>query len=234
MVEDIGIEPGTAADLEGIAAIYHHYVGATAHSFETDLKPLEWWEEWFATFSARGRHRLVVARAEGGILGYASSDQYRPRPAYAPSVTTSVYVAPTHVGLGIGSLVYGRLFAALEDEDVHRAYAAIAMPNPASVRLHERFGFHQVGYFTEQGRKFERYWDVAWFERASGAWLGPGRSAPSIDSGPPCRPPSCSGPSGATRARARRSITSPTGWTSWSATRAGTTRATRSSPRGGC
>ena len=52
--------------------------------------------------------------------------------------------------------------------------------------------------------------------------------------GAPCRPPSCSGPSGATRARARRSTTSPTGWTSWSATRAGTTRATRSSPRGGC
>ena len=40
------------------------------------------------------------------------------------------------------------------------------MPNPASVRLHERSGFRRAGYFTAQGRKFGRYWDVGWFERA--------------------------------------------------------------------
>ena len=50
-------------------------------------------------------------------------------------------------------------------EDVHRAYAGIVVPNPASVRLHEAFGFRHVGPFTEQGRKFGRYWDVAWYER---------------------------------------------------------------------
>ena len=50
-------------------------------------------------------------------------------------------------------------------EDIHRAYAGITMPNDASVALHTKFGFRQAGYFTEQGRKFERYWDVAWFEK---------------------------------------------------------------------
>ena len=66
---------------------------------------------------------------------------------------------------GVGSALYGALLSELEREDVHRAYAGIAMPNPASVRLHERCGFRRAGYFTEQGRKFGRYWDVAWFER---------------------------------------------------------------------
>ena len=58
---------------------------------------------------------------------------------------------------------------ALEGEDVHRAYAGIALPNPASVGLHERFGFKRVGHFTEQGRKFGRYWDVAWYEKPLGS-----------------------------------------------------------------
>jgi phosphinothricin acetyltransferase len=62
--------------------------------------------------------------------------------------------------------VYEMLLAELEREDVHRAYAGIGMPNPASVRLHERCGYRRAGYYTEQGRKFGRYWDVAWYERA--------------------------------------------------------------------
>jgi phosphinothricin acetyltransferase len=53
----------------------------------------------------------------------------------------------------------------LEGEDVHRAYAGIALPNPASISLHEKFGFKRAALFTEQGRKFGRYWDVAWYEK---------------------------------------------------------------------
>ena len=91
---------------------------------------------------------------------------YRPRAAYEPSVETSVYVAPSHIGQGLGSVLYRALLAQLEHEDVHRAYAGIAMPNLASVRLHERCGYRRAGYYTEQGRKLGRYWDVAWYERA--------------------------------------------------------------------
>ena len=65
-----------------------------------------------------------------------------------------MYISPTHLGRGVGSALYGALLFELEREDVHRAYAGIAMPNPASVRLHERCGFRRAGYFTEQGRKF--------------------------------------------------------------------------------
>lgn len=99
------------------------------------------------------------------ILGYATSSAFRPKPAYATSVEVTVYLAPHARGRGVGTLLYKALFEALADEDVHRAYAGIAQPNEASARLHERFGFRHVGTYREVGRKFGRYWDVAWFEK---------------------------------------------------------------------
>jgi phosphinothricin acetyltransferase len=109
------------------------------------------------------------------VIGYASSSRFRTKAAYDTSVETSVYLAPDAVGRGVGSLLYEKLFKALEGEDAHRAYAGIALPNPASIGLHERFGFKRAGHFTEQGRKFGRYWDVAWYEKP----LGPESSAAS-------------------------------------------------------
>ena len=164
--EQILIAPGSSADLEAISGIYDHYVRTTAISFDLEPPTTEWRREWFARFDDRGRHRLLVARDNEEAIAYAASVPYRPRAAYAPSVETSVYVAPSHLGRGVGSALYRALLSELERQDVHRAYAGIAMPNPASVRLHERCGFRQAGYFTEQGRKFGRYWDVAWFERS--------------------------------------------------------------------
>ena len=158
------IAPATTDDLPEIADIYHHYVLSSAHTFDLEPKPATWWREWYSQFEERGRHRLFVAHEDAELRGYALSEPYRPRPAYDPCVTTSVYVSDDHTGRGIGSALYRHLISAIAGEDVHRACAAIAMPNPASVRLHERHGFRQVGYFSEQGRKFGRYWDVAWFE----------------------------------------------------------------------
>jgi phosphinothricin acetyltransferase len=99
------------------------------------------------------------------VLGFATSSQLFPRRAYETSVTTSVYCDPDATGRGVGSALYDSLFASIAGEDIHRAYAGITMPNDASVALHEKFGFRQAGYYREQGRKFERYWDVAWFEK---------------------------------------------------------------------
>jgi phosphinothricin acetyltransferase len=99
------------------------------------------------------------------ILGYATSSPYRAKPAYSTSVEVTIYLAPDAGGRGIGTLLYKALFADLATEDVHRAYAGIAQPNEASTRLHERFGFRPVGTYQEVGRKFGRYWDVAWYEK---------------------------------------------------------------------
>ncbi|MEU6230036.1 N-acetyltransferase family protein, partial [Streptomyces sp. NPDC047042] len=93
------------------------------------------------------------------------SGPFRAKPAYGTTVEVTVYLAPDAGGRGIGTLLYKALFEALAGEDVHRALAGIVTPNEASVRLHERFGFRYVGTYREVGRKFGRYWDVAWYEK---------------------------------------------------------------------
>jgi phosphinothricin acetyltransferase len=160
------IAPGRLEDLEAIAGIYTHYVRCSHATFELEARSDEVVRGWFEGFGERGPHRLFVARDGERVLGYASSSTFRPRAAYAPTVETSVYLDPDATGRGVGTALLGTLLAQLETEDVHRACAGVALPNPASVRLHERFGYRHVGTFTEQGYKFGRYWDVAWFERA--------------------------------------------------------------------
>jgi phosphinothricin acetyltransferase len=100
------------------------------------------------------------------VLGYATSSPFRPKPGYLTSVETSVYLRPDATGHGLGTLLYRAVFDALAGQDLHRAYAGVALPNDASVRLHERLGFREIGTFVEVGRKFGRYWDVLWFERS--------------------------------------------------------------------
>ncbi|UYB41898.1 GNAT family N-acetyltransferase [Streptomyces sp. Je 1-4] len=109
-----------------------------------------------------------VGRPYGALLGYATSSAFRSKAAYAPSVEVTVYCAPHAAGRGVGTLLYKALFEALADEDVHRAYAGITQPNEASTRLHTRFGFRHIGTYTEVGRKFGRYWDVAWYQKDLG------------------------------------------------------------------
>jgi phosphinothricin acetyltransferase len=129
---------------------------------------MAWRREWFWKYAEAGRYRLLVARGPDGAIAYATSSPYRPRAAYDPTVETSVYVAPEHTGRGVGLALYEALLRELETADVHRAIAGITLPNPGSIRLHERCGFREIGRFSEQGRKFGRYWDVAWYERAMG------------------------------------------------------------------
>jgi phosphinothricin acetyltransferase len=166
------VEQARSEQLGQIADIYHHYVRTTPCTFDVDTKPEEWWDVWFSTFDSNGSQQLFVARDGHDVTGYAFSAEYRDRAAYASSVLTSIYVAPSATRSGIGTALYRTLFDAIDGKQIHRSYAGIAMPNAASVRLHEHFGFERAGYFSEQGWKFGRYWEVAWYERRP-----PGRHA---------------------------------------------------------
>jgi phosphinothricin acetyltransferase len=163
-------------DLERLNAIYNQYIAETHYTFDLEPYTMEARREWFSHYAGTGRYRLLVALRDDQVIGYAASGRFRPKAAYAPSVETSIYLAPEAVGRGAGTRLYGELFKALQGEDVHRAFAGVSLPNPASVALHERFGFKRVGVFTEQGRKFGRYWDVAWYEKPLG-------TAPEVDEG---------------------------------------------------
>lgn len=164
---DVQVRAGREEDLTALTDIYNQYVRETPITF--DINPITPDERrpWLLSHPEDGPHRLLVARstAQGRILGYATSSPFRPKAAYATSVETSIYLAPGAKGRGLGTMLYTALFAALEGEDIHRAYAGVTLPNDASLRIHERFGFRQVGVYEEVGRKFGTYYDVAWLEK---------------------------------------------------------------------
>ncbi|HKW60888.1 MAG TPA: GNAT family N-acetyltransferase [Candidatus Dormibacteraeota bacterium] len=159
------VRPATADDLEAINRIYNHYVVRSHVTFDEEPLSMDARREWFAHFSNRGPHRVFVGLEGERVTGFASSSRLRPKPGYITSVETTIYLAPEAVGKGAGTRLYEALFSSLAGHDLHRAYAVIALPNPASIALHEKFGFKRAAHFTEQGRKFGRYWDVDWFER---------------------------------------------------------------------
>ncbi|WP_206506318.1 GNAT family N-acetyltransferase [Streptomyces chrestomyceticus] len=164
---EVQVRTATEADLGSLTDLYNHYVRETPITFDTEPFTPEQRRSWLLSHPEDGPHRLLVARGRTcrSLLGYVTSTPFRIKPAYATSVEVSVYCAREAVGRGVGTLLYKALFEALADEDVHRAYAGIALPNEASVRLHTRFGFRHVGTYGEVGRKFGRYWDVAWYEK---------------------------------------------------------------------
>ncbi|MFF0065914.1 GNAT family N-acetyltransferase [Streptomyces sp. NPDC005279] len=167
---EVQVSAGTEADLEALTELYNHYVRETAITFDTAAFTPEQRRPWLHSHPEDGPHRLLVARdvRSALILGYATSGPFRPKASYSTSVEVSVYCAPEAAGRGIGTLLYTSLFEALDGEDLHRAYAGIALPNEASARLHTRFGFRHVGTYEQVGRKFGKYWDVAWYEKKLG------------------------------------------------------------------
>ncbi len=164
-MSDIKIRPASRDDLSRINEIYNYYVINTPITFDLAPVTVESRARWFAEHTAGKRHRMFVAEDAGGIVGYACSGPFNERAAYDTSVTVSIYLAHDVKGRGIGTTLYHVLFDALKHEDLNRMMAGITLPNEASLAIHRKFGFTEVGVFTECGRKFDRYWDVIWLER---------------------------------------------------------------------
>lgn len=164
MVADI--RRARSSDLEQIVEIYNHYVINTAITFDIDPYTVESRRVWFEQFAEAGPHQLLVAEAKGEIFGYAGTMPFRPKAAYAQSVETTVYLRHDAGGQGLGSKLYESLFSALKGAPVHRLLAGMTVPNQASDALHAKHGFEPCGLFREVGFKFDRYWDVQWYDRA--------------------------------------------------------------------
>jgi phosphinothricin acetyltransferase len=160
------VRPATDNDLPALTEIYNHYIVHTPITFDLHPFTVDERREWLAEHSNGGRHRLLVAADDRGqVLGYASTSRFRTRAAYDTTVESSVYCRADVVRRGIGTTLYRALFEMVKHEDINRIVAAVTLPNPASIILHERSGFLQVGKLSSVGRKFDRYWDVAWLER---------------------------------------------------------------------
>lgn len=158
------IRRATVDDAAAVAAIYAPYVTGTVVSFETEAPD--------ANETARRIEEvgdaypwLLAHEDDGAVMGYAYACAFRTRPAYRFTVEMTVYIADSAHRRGIGTLLYRALLPLLEAQGFAQAIAAITLPNEASVRLHERLGFHQVGTYERVGFKFREWRSVGLWQR---------------------------------------------------------------------
>jgi phosphinothricin acetyltransferase len=156
------VREATSGDVRAIAAIYDEQVRAGISTFDLEPPPASYWRHLLE--STRAGDHVLVAESQDGVVGFAYAGTYRPRPGYRFTRETSVYLAESARGQGLGRRLYDDLLPRLTADGMHVALALIALPNPASVALHEGCGFTHLGTMGEVGRKFERWIDTAWYQ----------------------------------------------------------------------
>jgi phosphinothricin acetyltransferase len=158
------IRLASEADATAVAAIYRPIVASTAISFEAE--PPDEQEMRRRIAETLTSHPWLVFEIAGEAAGFAYASRHRQRAAYQWSVDTSAYVDERFRRRGVGRALYVSLFAILSAQGFVNAYAGIALPNAASVALHEAVGFAPVGIFRNVGYKFGAWRDVGWWQRA--------------------------------------------------------------------
>jgi len=165
----IGIRAAAPEDAAAIAAIYAPHVLTGTVSFEVEPPDARAIRARMA--ASEGLYPWLVAtigdsgggsggEAEGGVIGYAYATRFRDRPAYRFVVETTIYVADTAQRQGAGRLLYEALIDTLRAQGFVHAIGAIALPNDASISLHEAVGFRRAGVYREVGYKHGQWIDV--------------------------------------------------------------------------
>lgn len=156
------IRPIEAKDAATCCDIYNHYIEHTIITFEE--VPIDAGEMRHRIDTITASYPWLVFEDGDGIAGYAYAGPWKMRHAYRFSSESTVYLAPDRHARGIGTELYEALLPALREKSVRAVMAGIALPNDASIALHEKVGFEKVAHFREVGRKFERWIDVAYWE----------------------------------------------------------------------
>lgn len=159
------IRTGKLADVSSITDIFNYYIEHSNARFEESPLSLDNRLKWFSQFKPDSRHQIYVASDNGKLIGFACSQPYRAMAAFDETVEVTVYLAPFIQGKGVGSKLYEKLFSAIQAHGVHRVLSGVALPNEASIALHKRFGFREVGVFNEYAKKNGEYISSMWLEK---------------------------------------------------------------------
>lgn len=157
------IRDATADNAAAIAALYNPYVTDTLVTFETEPLSVEAMRARMADAHAANLPWLVAIE-DGVVVGYTHASPWKGRWAYRYSVESTVYLDPSRTRRGLGSRLYTALLERLRERGIHAVIGGIALPNPASIALHERLGFRQVAHFPQVGFKHERWIDVGYWQ----------------------------------------------------------------------
>ena len=164
VTQDLSIRRASEDDAQKISEIYNWYVLNSTITFETAKVSL-------SEMKQRIREELmtydwIVAELNQCVVGYAYYGSFRSRAAYCHTLESTVYLSPDSVGKGFGRVLYSALIRSADERGFRELIGVIALPNPASVGLHLSLGFREVGVLHRVGHKFERYVDVALWQRS--------------------------------------------------------------------
>lgn len=152
----------TDSDVPAICAIYNSYVTGSVITFEEEIVPVAVMQGRVTEITKS--YPWLICEIDGQVAGYAYASAWKTRSAYRYSVESTVYLGSTYCQRGLGTALYRELIGRLRAARVHRIMGGIALPNEASVALHERLGFKKVAHFEEVGWKFSRWIDVGYWQ----------------------------------------------------------------------
>lgn len=160
----ITVRRATIDDAEAIRAIYNAEVTGSTVTFDLVARTAEEQRRWLVERS--GAYAVLVAEDDDGtVAGFVFLSPYRDRPAYATTVEDSVYVDDGRRGEGVGRALLEALVATATAHGFHTVIARIVGHHEASIGLHRRVGFDEVGTEREVGRKMGRWLDVVVMQR---------------------------------------------------------------------
>jgi L-amino acid N-acyltransferase YncA len=159
----VQVRPATIADAERLCRIYNREVTESTVTLDLVPRTLEAQQHYIVERS--GGLAVVVAHDGDEVVGFASLSFYRDRHGYRTSVEDSIYVDRSHQRRGVGTLLLSELLVVAAGHGFHTVFARIVGPQPASVALHRSHGFDLVGIEREVARKFNRWHDVAVYQK---------------------------------------------------------------------
>lgn len=152
------IRPVNINDAQELLEMYNYYVINTTVNFDIEPLSLKTFTDKLNIITAD--YPFIVLEENNEILGYAYGSRFRPRAAYNYVAESTVYVKHTAHGKQIGSKLYAELIKLLKETDLHTVLGVLTIPNEASIKLHEKFGFEQVANLKEVGLKFGEWQNV--------------------------------------------------------------------------
>ena len=160
---EVTVRSASAADADTLARIYNYYVENTVITFEEEAVSSDAMAARVAEVQGLSLPWLV-AEVDERVIGYAYANKWKVRSAYRHSVETTIYLEHGLEGRGVGKTLYAALLPPLRARGIHAVIGGAALPNEASVALHEKLGFDHVATFREVGFKHGRWVDVAYWQ----------------------------------------------------------------------
>lgn len=152
------IRPAVPTDLPHVREIYNHYVMNSTVTFDEAPMTLAELKKKFAKITAKNMPFIVAENPSGQLLGYAYVYPWKEKAAYRFTVENSIYLGPAATGKGLGRVLLSELIDRSRDAGIKEIIAVIADKGAdASIAMHKKFGFKEIGHMGRVGFKFDRW-----------------------------------------------------------------------------